>query len=67
MKRNPKLEKLLTKYAAVIDATGKELAMNFAMPADFIIGMACDEMGITRKTWDELASYRIEKEQAANA
>ena len=61
--RNTKLDKLLAKHAATIAATGRDLAMNFDIPARDIIGMACAEMWISRRQWDALASYRIEMEQ----
>lgn len=63
--QNTKLKALLTKHAAIIAATGRELAMNFDIPARDIIGMACADMGISREQWDALQSYRIAKEQSA--
>ena len=58
-----KYEALLTKHASVLAKTGRELAMNFDVPARVTIAMACAEMGISRKQWDALQSYRIAKEQ----
>ncbi len=40
---NHKFELLLRKHAATLAQTGRELAMNFDIPARDIIGMACAE------------------------
>ena len=65
MKANSKIEALLKKHADVIQRTGRELAMNFDVPARDTIAMACSEMGISRKQWDTMKSYQIEKEQGS--
>ena len=62
--KTAKLESLLRKHAATIARTGRELAMNFDIPARDIIQMACSEMGISEKKWRELADYRASKEES---
>ena len=64
MRKNAKFDKLLLKHAVILSETGRRLAMNFDIPARDIIGMACAEMGISRKQWDALQSYRSEIEAA---
>ena len=64
MRKNAKFDKLLLKHAVILSETGRRLAMNIDIPARDIIGMACAEMGISRKQWDALQSYRSEIEAA---
>lgn len=61
---NPKFEALLKRHAATIAQTRRELAMNFDVPARDTIRWACADMGISEKTWREMESYSIAKEQA---
>jgi len=65
MPTNPKFEKLLTKYAREWAQCGRDLAMNFDVPARDTIAMCAREMGISIKMWNEIASYVIAKEQTA--
>jgi hypothetical protein len=64
---NPKFDAMLKKHKAVLDHTSRELATNFNMPARDIIASACQDMGITRKMYDALISYQIDREQAVQA
>ena len=63
MQTNHKLAKILTTRRDVLDRTGRELAMNFDIPARDIIAMACGELGITRKQWDQLKAMQLEAEE----
>lgn len=48
------------RNAAILAKTGRELAMNFDVPARDIIGMACSEMGVSESTWREMQGHRRE-------
>ena len=67
MKSFERLQRILTTRRDVLDRTGLELATNFDMPARDIIAIACGELGITRKAWDQLQTMRIEQEERAVA
>jgi hypothetical protein len=62
---NPKLEALATRHQKDLDALGRELAMNFDVPARDLIEYYCSRMGLTRKQYETLRSYIIERDQAA--
>lgn len=65
-KTNQRFETLLAKYAAILDRTHRELAMNFETPAPLIVGTCCAVMGITAREWHALEGYKIAKEQAVS-
>jgi hypothetical protein len=51
------------RNAAILARTGRELAMNFNIPARDIILMACAEMGVSESTWREMQSHRRQSEE----
>jgi hypothetical protein len=60
-----KLEKIMRNESATIDKFGRELAMNFDIPARDIISMACCELRISRKEWDAIQSFRCAHQEVA--
>ena len=58
-----KAELLLRKYAPELKALSRELAMNFDVPSRDLIQMACYEMRISQKQWEQLKSYEIARDE----
>ena len=62
---NKKLTKIVQKESATLRKIGRELAMNFDIPARDIILMGCAELGITEKEWHIIQSALCSAQVAA--
>lgn len=60
-----RIAKLALKHEADLTKLGRELAMNFDIPARDIIEMGCCEMGITRREFYAIQSYLCEQDDIA--